>query len=50
MADLKEIADNLINRASSKKNFMLEISEDFPHKTQGRTLSWVAEVIKEKGE
>lgn len=47
---VKEYIYNLINRASSKKNFMLEISEDLPHKTQGRTLSWVAEVMKEKGE
>ncbi|TET08835.1 hypothetical protein E3J84_05825, partial [Candidatus Aerophobetes bacterium] len=47
---VKEYIYNLINRASSKKNFMLEISEDLPHETQGRTLSWVAEVMKEKGE
>lgn len=46
---VKEYIHNLINRVSSKKKFMLEISEDLPHRTQGRTLSWVAEVMKEKG-
>ena len=35
---VKRYIYNLINRASSKKNFMLEISEDLPHKTQEKEL------------
>jgi len=46
---VKKYIHNFLTQISSKNNFMLEISEDLPHRTWRKTLSWVAEVMKEQG-